>query len=77
MLNTIILKKNLTDIEIKIELCKTNFQWKILAQKFEDILEQIEKEKEDLPQEILDLKDKVRQNLVEKKGELPDEDLVV
>ena len=77
MLNNMILKKNLTDIEIKIELCKTNFQWKILAGKLEKILDDIEIEKNDVSQEVLELTNKVREKLVEKKGELPTEDLLV
>lgn len=70
--------KNLNDIDIKLMLCKSNFQWKLLAQKYEETAEDIKKTYEQgLPSEIEETLARVRAKLVEKKTELPPEDLLV
>jgi hypothetical protein len=70
--------KSLSDIEIKLGMCKTNFQWKLLAKQFEHANGKIEEfYSEDIPREIQDKITSVRESLVEKKGQLPAEDLII
>ncbi len=70
--------KNLNDIDVKLMLCKSNFQWKLLAEKYEETTKDIEKVYgENMPKEIEDTIIRVRAKLVEKKTELPPEDLLV
>ncbi len=70
--------KSLNDIDIKLMLCKSNFMWKLLAEKYEQAETNIRAfYGENLPSDISDALGRVRIKLVEKKGELPPEDLLV
>lgn len=70
--------KMLNDIDIKIMLCKSNFQWKLLAEKYEEAVKKIEEFYGDtIPTDISGTMARVRAQLVEKKGLLPPEDLLV
>jgi hypothetical protein len=71
--------KRIRDIEIKIVLCKNNFHWKILAEKFQINSEEIEEfySEEEIPTDIAETIAHVRSLLVEKKAALPPEDLIV
>ncbi len=70
--------KPINDIEVKLGLCKSNFMWKFLAKNYEDISEKVsDVYGEDVPEEIQQALTRVRAKLVEKKGELPREDLIV
>ena len=71
--------KRIRDIEIKVVLCKNNFHWKILAEKFQTTSEEIEKfySDEEIPADIAETIAHVRSLLVDKKAELPAEDLIV
>ena len=73
-----IFMKMLNDIDIKLMLCKSNFQWKLLAEKYEEATRQIGAfYGEKTPSEIVAAIDRVRIQLVEKKGQLPPEDILV
>ncbi len=70
--------KMLNDIDIKVMLCKSNFQWKLLAEKYEETVQKIEAFYGDsVPSEIAGTMARVRGQLVEKKGTLPPEDILV
>lgn len=74
-----VLMKTVADIEIKLLTCKSNFFWEILAKKYDEAEEKIKDfyKKKPIPQELQDALDKVRLQLVIKKGDLPHEDLLV
>jgi len=77
-MNVKIFLKSIQDIDIKLMFCKSNFQWKLLAGKYEDAKEKVEDfYEDDVPEEIAIALETVKQKLVEKKGELPLEDLLV
>lgn len=70
--------KELNDIDVKLMLCKSNFQWKLLAEKYSQAEEKIKNfYGEDIPEEVSANLQAVREKLVEKKAELPEEDLVI
>lgn len=71
--------KRVQDIEVKVVLCKNNFHWKILAEKFQTTHEEIETfyENDEIPAEIVETMTRIRLSLVEKKAALPQEDLIV
>ncbi len=70
--------KMLNDIDVKIMLCKSNFQWKLLAEKYEEAVQRIEGfYGQTIPSDIAGTMARVRAQLVEKKGQLPPEDLLV
>ncbi len=70
--------KMLSDIDVKIMLCKSNFQWKLLAEKYEEAVKKIEDFYGDaIPSDIAGTMARVRLQLVEKKGLLPPEDILV
>jgi DNA-binding ferritin-like protein len=71
--------KRIRDIEVKVALCKNNFHWKILAEKFQATHEDIEKfyQESEIPADIAETIAHVRTLLVDKKAELPPEDLIV
>lgn len=77
MLNDIkILMKSLSDIDIKIMLCKTAFEWELLAKKYNSLRDEIESFcSAGLPEDVSEALEKTRTSLVEKKGELPPADL--
>jgi hypothetical protein len=77
MVDAKILLKMLTDIEVKIMLCKSAFEWELLAKKYSEIEEKISSffQKEDVPQNFQSALNNVRVLLVQKKGELPPLDL--
>lgn len=73
-----IFMKSLNDIDVKLMLCKSNFQWKLLAEKYEEASRKIEAfYGENMPSELVDALGRVRLQLVEKKGQLPPEDILV
>ena len=73
-----IFMKAINDIDVKLMLCKSNFQWKLLAEKYEEASRKIEEfYGEKVPTELQDALGRVRLQLVEKKGQLPPEDLLV
>ncbi|HOW50586.1 MAG TPA: hypothetical protein PLV42_00930 [bacterium] len=73
-----IFMKAINDIDVKLMLCKSNFQWKLLAEKYEESSRKIEEfYGEKVPTELQDALGRVRLQLVEKKGQLPPEDLLV
>jgi len=77
MVDARILLKTLTDIEVKIMLCKSAFEWELLAKKYSDIEEKISAffKKDKIPQNFELALNNVRVLLVQKKGELPPIDL--
>lgn len=77
MLNDIkILMKSLSDIDIRIMLCKSAFEWELLAKKYNALRDEIEAFcASGLPEDVEKALDKTRAYLVEKKGELPPLDL--
>ncbi len=77
MLETRILLKSLQDIEVKLMLCKTNFQWELLAKKYEEVTNKIEETfpESEVPESLQKAMDTVREALVTKKGSLPQENL--
>lgn len=81
MLFDIFVSKTIEDISVKIELCKTNFQWKFIAEKFEklqhDIAEKYPEKDNPPPAEIRKKMEETRQMLVSKKSKLPPEDLLI
>ncbi len=79
MIDSRIFMKRMQDIEVKVALCKNNFHWKILAEKFQSLTEEIDifYTDSDQPDELLAEIERVRELLVTKKAELPPEDLIV
>ncbi|MFO7735979.1 MAG: hypothetical protein R6W70_07150 [bacterium] len=81
MLFDIFVSKTIEDILVKIELCKTNFQWKFIAEKFEklqqDVAEKYPEKDNPPPEKIRKKIEKTREMLVSKKAELPQEDLLI
>ena len=77
MLETRILQKLLQDIEIKIMLCKTHFQWELLAKNYQEVVNKIEEafKESETPQSLQNAIDTIREALVTKKGSLPPQDL--
>jgi 23S rRNA A2030 N6-methylase RlmJ len=77
MLETRILEKSLKDIEIKLMLCKTHFEWELLAKKYQEAVNKIEQvhEETEIPETLQKVIDTIREALVEKKGKLPPQDL--
>lgn len=73
-----IFMKSLNDIDVKLMLCKSNFQWKLLAEKYDEASQKIEAfYGEKVPAELVEALGRVRLQLVEKKGKLPPEDILV
>ncbi|HSA34111.1 MAG TPA: hypothetical protein P5077_10330 [bacterium] len=73
-----IFMKSLNDIDIKLMLCKSNFQWKLLAEKYDEAERKIQEfYGAKIPNELTDALGRVRLQLVEKKGHLPPEDILV
>ncbi len=73
-----IFMKSLNDIDVKLMLCKSNFQWKLLAEKYEEASQKIDAfYGEKVPKELTDALGRVRMQLVERKGKLPPEDILV
>lgn len=70
--------KSLSDIDIKIMLCKTAFEWELLAKKYDEIRASIEDffGKDGVPEDILNALESTRASLVEKRGATPPSDLV-
>lgn len=77
MLDNRILLKSLNDIDVKLMLCKTNFEWELLAKKYENAENEVKKffKGKKIPDDIKNALDSARASLVKKKGELPPEDL--
>ena len=77
MLNDIkILMKSLSDIDIKVMLCKTAFEWELIAKKYSELRDEIEAFcASGLPEDVSAALDRTRAALVQKKGELPPLDL--
>jgi len=77
MLETRILLKSLQDIEVKLMLCKTNFQWELLAKSYQEIVNKIETSYSgsEVPESLQKEIDTIRDALVVKKGALPPQDL--
>lgn len=78
MLNDIkILMKSLSDIDIKVMLCKTAFEWELIAKKYSELRDEIEAfcAASGLPEDVSAALDRTRAALVQKKGELPPLDL--
>ena len=73
MLDARILLKSLNDIEVKLMFCKTAFEWKLFADKYEELTEKINTfyQDDDTPEEIKVAISRTREALVTKKGELP------
>ena len=78
MLSVKIVMKSINDIDIKVQLCKTSFEWEILAEKYSRLRDELEAEFKDseMPKEIFDALERVRGALVQKKGEMPPQDLL-
>ena len=71
-----ILMKSLSDIDVKIMLCKSAFEWELLAKKYNSLRDEIEAFcSSGLPEDVKEALEKTRASLVEKKGELPPLDL--
>ena len=77
MLNDIkIMMKSLSDIDVRIMLCKSAFEWELLAKKYNALRDEIEAFcVSGLPADVQEALDKTRAALVQKKGELPPLDL--
>lgn len=77
MLDNRILLKSLNDIDVKLMLCKTNFEWELLAKKYEAVEKDVKNffKGKKVPADIKIALDTARASLVKKKGELPPEDL--
>ena len=78
MLNDMkILMKSLSDIDVRIMLCKSAFEWELLAKKYNSLRDEIEAfcAESGLPEDVQTALEKTRAYLVEKKGELPPLDL--
>ena len=71
-----ILMKSLSDIDVRIMLCKSAFEWELLAKKYNSLRDEIEAFcSSGLPEDVQTALEKTRAYLVEKKGELPPLDL--
>ncbi len=71
-----ILMKSLSDIDVRIMLCKSAFEWELLAKKYNTLRDEIEAFcTSGLPEDVSAALEKTRAYLVEKKGELPPLDL--
>ena len=70
MLNDIkILMKSLSDIDVRIMLCKSAFEWELLAKKYNSLRDEIETFcASGLPEDVSEALEKTRTSLVEKKG---------
>ncbi len=77
MLDSRILLKSLNDLEVRIMLCKSAFEWELLAKKYVDIESNINNffKKKKIPENFTTALDSLRASLVQKKGELPPIDL--
>lgn len=77
MLDNRMLLKSLNDIDVKLMLCKTNFEWELLAKKYETASDEVKKffKGKKIPDDIKTALDIARASLVRKKGELPPDDL--
>lgn len=77
MLDSRILLKSLNDLEVRIMLCKSAFEWELLAKKYVDIESNIKSffKKKKIPENFTTALDSLRASLVQKKGELPPIDL--
>lgn len=70
--------KSVNDIDIKLIFCKSNFQWKLLAEKYEEARKRVEDYYGDnIPESITAALETLRAHLVEKKAELPEQDLLI
>lgn len=72
-----ILMKSLSDIDVRIMLCKSAFEWELLAKKYNSLRDEIEAfcAGTGLPEDVSTALEKTRSALVQKKGELPPLDL--
>ncbi len=71
-----ILMKSLSDIDVRIMLCKSAFEWELLAKKYNSLRDEIEAFcASGVPEDVKEALEKTRAYLVEKKGELPPLDL--
>ncbi|HOB72066.1 MAG TPA: hypothetical protein PKM18_09830 [bacterium] len=77
MLDSRILLKSLNDLEVRIMLCKSAFEWELLAKKYVDVESNIKNffKKKKIPENFTTALDSLRASLVQKKGELPPIDL--
>lgn len=77
MLDSRILIRSLSELEVKIMLCKSAFEWELLAKKYEDVKQKIELffNTGEIPESILSALNTARASLVKKKGEMPPADL--
>ncbi|HPG35017.1 MAG TPA: hypothetical protein PLW37_10940 [bacterium] len=77
MLDSRILLKSLNDLEVRIMLCKSAFEWELLAKKYVDVESNIKDffKKKKIPENFATALDTLRASLVQKKGELPPVDL--
>jgi len=77
MLDSRILLKSLNDIEVRITLCKSGFEWEILAKKYEELSKKIEQffKADGVPESFTTALQTIRSALVQKKGEMPPLDL--
>jgi len=77
MLDSRILLKSLNDLEVRIMLCKSAFEWELLAKKYVDVESNIKNffKKKKIPENFAIALDRLRASLVQKKGELPPVDL--
>ncbi|HPA57562.1 MAG TPA: hypothetical protein PLT70_09050 [bacterium] len=77
MLDSRILLKSLNDLEVRIMLCKSAFEWELLAKKYVDVESNIKNffKKKKIPENFATALDTLRASLVQKKGELPPVDL--
>ncbi|HSW60446.1 MAG TPA: hypothetical protein VLJ60_06570 [bacterium] len=77
MLDSRILLKSLNDLEVRIMLCKSAFEWELLAKKYVDVESNIKNffKKKKIPENFATALDSLRASLVQKKGELPPVDL--
>lgn len=70
--------KSVESVDIKLLFCKSNFQWKLLAEKYETATKKITEYYGDaVPDSINSALEELRAHLVEKKGQLPKQDLLV
>lgn len=77
MLDSRILLKLISDIEVKVMLCKTAFEWELLAKKYDELTKKIEQffNGKEVPENFATALNTVRVSLVQKKGEMPPLDL--
>jgi len=70
--------KSVQDVDVKLMLCKSNFQWELLAKKYEEIESEIKEfYNNEIPVELEQVLGNLRIKLVEKKGVLPVEDFLL